>query len=65
MVFSKGGIRVTPQELGQEIMNTCKNMKNAAVNKPIADNAIMAGICQDGSLARNLGKYDGVSFDLT
>ena len=45
MVLNKGGIRVTPQELKQEIMNTCKNMKcTAAANRDIADNAIMSRI---------------------
>jgi len=41
MVLNKGGIRVTPQDLKQEIMKTCKNMKYAAVNKHTADSAIM------------------------
>lgn len=54
MVLNKGGIRVTPQELKQEIMKTCKNIRNTVVNKHIANNDIMSRI--DPELREKLEK---------
>lgn len=44
MILNKGGVRVTPQELKNEIMKTGKNMGNVSGNKYTGDNAIMSRI---------------------
>lgn len=54
MVLNKGGIRVTPQELKHEIMNTCKDMKNAVMNNYFVNNDIMSRI--DPQLREKLEK---------
>ena len=54
MVLNKGGIRVTPQELKQEVMKTCNNTKKTVLNKHIVDNAIMSRI--DPKLREKLEK---------